>query len=358
MNTFIADPEWGWWIVFYFYFGGIAAGMYVAATLIDLVGTAEDREIPRIGYGLAFPLLMICGVLLIVDLNRPERFWHMLFKSEVVKDALAEGWPLSAIGWQRMAGAPTLKTWSPMSVGSWALTLFGLCTSLSFLGSLWPEGRLAGLLRFSVGARLLQGMGCLVGFFIAAYTGSLLTATNQPIWSDSPWIAALFLSSAASTGLALMIVLARRQRVATPALARLEKADLYALGLELIVFSAFLASLGSLLVPVLLTPHGKLLILGTLLVGVLAPLAIHLGVGTARPRSALLAAMLTLLGGFLLRYSILQLPPELVRTNSTILAGFSPEQGRVRGAGTGADPGNHPTQFQPRSKIPLEESAP
>ncbi len=26
MNEFVADPHWGWWIVWYFYLGGIAAG--------------------------------------------------------------------------------------------------------------------------------------------------------------------------------------------------------------------------------------------------------------------------------------------------------------------------------------------
>ena len=68
----------------------------------------------------------------------------------------------------------------------------------------------------------------LVGFFIAAYTGALLTATNQPIWSDSVWIAPLFLTSAASTGIAAMILLVRWRRTASPAaLERLGKADLW-----------------------------------------------------------------------------------------------------------------------------------
>ena len=28
MNLFVADPEWGWWIIRYFFLGGIAAGAY------------------------------------------------------------------------------------------------------------------------------------------------------------------------------------------------------------------------------------------------------------------------------------------------------------------------------------------
>src|SRR5262245_60282223 len=95
MNLVVADPDWGWWIVCYFFLGGIAAGAYFTATLIDLAGGEQDRALARDGYWIAFPLVGVCGVLLILDLNRPERFWHMLLRSEVVKAALAEGWPWS-----------------------------------------------------------------------------------------------------------------------------------------------------------------------------------------------------------------------------------------------------------------------
>src|SRR5262249_29845642 len=93
MNLFVSDPHWGWWIILYFYLGGLAAGAYFLATLIDIVGRPEDRPLSRLGYLLAFPLVAVCGILLIVDLDRPERFWHMLLQSERVHDALDEGWP-------------------------------------------------------------------------------------------------------------------------------------------------------------------------------------------------------------------------------------------------------------------------
>src|SRR5262249_27597891 len=156
----------------------------------------------RIGYFIALPLIVICAVFLTLDLQRPERFWHMVLKSEVVHDALAKGWPMSAEGWSEMVSAPIFKYWSPMSVGSWALMLFGLCSTLSLLGSLWPNGRLEHWFRRSWFGVLVTTFGCIVGFFAAAYTGVLLTATNQPIWSDSVLIGALFLTSAASTGIA------------------------------------------------------------------------------------------------------------------------------------------------------------
>src|SRR5262249_41528563 len=117
-----------------------------------------------------------------------------------------------------------------MSVGSWALTLFGLCSALSLLGSIWPTGRLNWLFRRSLFGKALA----IVGFFIAAYTGALLTATNQPIWSDSVWIAPLFLTSAASTEIAAVVLLTRWRSIAgRDSLDRLENADRWVLFLEL-----------------------------------------------------------------------------------------------------------------------------
>jgi protein NrfD len=275
MNAFVADPEWGWWIIGYFFLGGIAAGAYFMATIIDLVGNPEDRPLARIGYMIAVPLIFICGIFLTLDLHRPERFWHMLFRSEVVHEAIAQGWPRSGAGWRTIIHAPLLKYWSPMSVGSWAITLFGLCSALSLLGSLWEGGRFEWLCRLSWFGKLIALIGCFTGLFVASYTGALLTATNQPIWSDTVLVAPLFLSSAASTGISTILLIAVWRGVNPVSLERLETADLWALGLELLFFVLFLASVSSLLMPMLRSPQGLVLVAGTLLLGVLGPLAIH-----------------------------------------------------------------------------------
>ena len=77
---FTTNPHWQWYIVFYFFIGGLAGGCYFLATLIDYFGRDEDRPLSRLGYYIAFPLVSLCGVLLIVDLSRPLRFWHMLIE--------------------------------------------------------------------------------------------------------------------------------------------------------------------------------------------------------------------------------------------------------------------------------------
>src|SRR5262249_14887224 len=155
-------------------------------------------------------------------------------------------WPMSGSSWSTMRHAFMFKYWSPMSVGSWGLTVFGFCSFLSFIGSLWPERFLGRLFTRGVIGALLAIVGSIAGLFLAAYTGALLTATNDPVWSDSVWVAPLFLTSAASTGIAMMILILRNRRgVTLDALDRLERADVWALCLELAVFAVFLASLGA-----------------------------------------------------------------------------------------------------------------
>jgi formate-dependent nitrite reductase membrane component NrfD len=363
MNLFVENPNWGWLIIGYFYLGGIAAGAFFTATLIDLFGGKENRELARPGYWIAFPLVSVCGLLLTLDLDQPTRFWHMLFKSEVVEHALAEGWPFSGAGWSLMLEAPLLKYWSPMSVGSWALVLFGVCSFLLLLGSLWPEGRLNWLFRRSLLAKLLQVVGCAVGFFVASYTGALLTASNQPFWSDTTWIAPLFLASAASTGTAVLILINRfRHPVSAFALHNLDRADLWAIGLEAGIFLAFLASIQGILWPIANTWQGLVMLIGTPLLGLLLPLMVHLLSGAAGRRSAVAAAAFALVGGFLLRYGVVTTPEALLASHGKVpsieeaIVRFSPEGERIPGKSRGADPGNRfnpedPDDIKPHSKV-------
>src|SRR5690242_3841966 len=69
---------WHWAIIWYFFFGGLAAGCYVIASLAALFGPREARAITRTGYYLSLLALLPCPPLLIVDLGKPERFLHML----------------------------------------------------------------------------------------------------------------------------------------------------------------------------------------------------------------------------------------------------------------------------------------
>jgi formate-dependent nitrite reductase membrane component NrfD len=153
----------------------------------------------------------------------------------------------------------------------------------------------------------------LVGFFVASYTGALLTATNQPIWSDSPWVSALFLASAASTGLAALGLAARLRRDVDPkTLEKLRRAEVGVIVLEVATLAVFLGSLSSLARPLLASSPGILLVTGTAVVGGALPAALHLRPRAPERFGAVAAPLLVLTGGWLMRFSILSAAPAML----------------------------------------------
>ena len=82
---YTTPPEWTWWIIFYFFIGGIAGGCFFIASILYLFGRPEDRPIVRLGYYIAFIGAVISGILLILDLGKPMRFWHMVLESKTLQ---------------------------------------------------------------------------------------------------------------------------------------------------------------------------------------------------------------------------------------------------------------------------------
>jgi formate-dependent nitrite reductase membrane component NrfD len=152
-----------------------------------------------------------------------------------------------------------------------------------------------------------------VGFFIASYTGVLLTASNQPFWSDTPWLGGLFLAAAAASSTALLLLLGYPSAAPT-SLARLERVNSWALGLELVLLVALLLSLGPLAGKLLSSSYGVMLLVASLL-GLVLPLVWRL---TPRLASGggkwgtIIPCLLILLASFELRYSILMAAQHIV----------------------------------------------
>jgi formate-dependent nitrite reductase membrane component NrfD len=285
---FSAPPDWGWLVTLYFFVGGLAGGCYFLAAMIDFFGRPEDRRLARIGYYISFPCIVLSGILLTVDLHRPERFWHMLIESNTFR--------------------PMFKPWSPMSIGSWALTIFGLFSLIKFLSALAEDGRFnwpqAQRWRppHPVGT-VVSAIGGLLAFFVAGYTGVLLAVTNRPVWSDSPLLGMLFIISAASTSASLMLLLAHRSRLTIPGVSSLHRLDGWVVLLELIVLIVFMISLGPVF-RALLNAWGVLLFLGVIVLGMLVPLALFWRKDLLGESNPVGSAVLVLIGGFLLRLII------------------------------------------------------
>src|SRR6266487_6418088 len=285
-------PTWHWEITWYFFFGGLAAGCYVIASIASLFGSREDRAVARAGYYLSLLSLLPCPVLLIKDLGRPERFLHML---------------------------RIFKVKSPMSMGTWGLVSFSLFSGVTaviqaardgILGHWWGARLLARLPQ-----RLLALPGTVLGIFLGGYTGVLLTATSIPLWSRSKVLGAVFISSAISTSSALISLVLRLTHTPTRVLHKLERLEWVALLVEMVGLFAFLRGTGRAARPLVGTApaeHGRTFWSFVAGAGLTLPWLLQtlsLLVGRSGKRASgrgILVSILVLIGGYFLRRTLIE----------------------------------------------------
>ncbi len=229
MEHFASPPHWEWWILGYFFFGGIAGGSYALGTLLRFAGGPRHESAARIAFIASFIALIPCPIFLTLDLGQPLRFWHMLVDVST--------------------GGIALRPESPISLGSWALLVFGLFSFVSFLGAIAAIGwfratsPIARVLRGGAGL-VWSAIGTVFGLFICGYTGVLLAVSNQPVWSDAGWaLGGMFLASALAGSAALLLLFAQSRRdVDADTTHRLERADRYFVILEAVLIALFLVS--------------------------------------------------------------------------------------------------------------------
>ena len=281
----LQSSHWPFLIDVYFFLGGLAGGAFVIATVAQLVNHRLYRDVVRAGYYVAVLALLPCPILLIVDLGVPARFMNMM---------------------------KTFNTTSPMSMGSWALGLFGVCAGLAALLTLVEDLRHRD---FSGLKRIIGIVGGVCGFFVAAYPGVLLGATARPLWTNGHALGALFLAVGASTAaaaIALILVVAGRARGdGATAIRRLTVLSLVIQAASVVVFIVAVQSAGSAaadraLATLMRGPFQLTFWLGAIVVGIVVPLVLGL-VDIKRPSFALSAvtAVLVLVGGFLVKYVIM-----------------------------------------------------
>jgi len=274
---FVQPPHWEWYILAYFFLAGVAGGSYALATMLRLWGGPRDGAAARIGFLIAFPALVVCPILLTLDLGQPLRFWHMLVNTTPGQSGLV------------------FKYWSPMSIGSWALLVFGVFAFVAFLEALGVEA-ITRLLAGGVG-RAVNVVGGIFALFVASYTGVLLSVSNQPVWSDTWTLGGLFLASGLSGSAALLSAAAAGSE------GRLRRADGYFALLELILIGLFFLSL---------TPAGTMsriiggpwIVLWVLVaIGLIPPLSALVGRDPASraPAASGVAALVVLIGVLALR---------------------------------------------------------
>jgi formate-dependent nitrite reductase membrane component NrfD len=265
-------PHWEMMIVWYFFLGGIAGGSYFTAAIADNFGSARDRAVARAGYLLSLPLVAACGLLLIADLGVPARFLNMM---------------------------RNFKFWDPMSIGAWAVGIFGLFTFVSAVLSLSSSESHAAL------RRRLGLVGIFFGFFLASYTGVLLSNSALPFWRDARLMGALFLASGASTGIAaITLIMFATGQSAGEGWGKLKRADHISMVLEAVLLIALVGLLGAAAKPLISGHFAPLFWGGLVVVGLVVPFILDFVGHRARVVGAL-AAALVLIGGFVLRYVVL-----------------------------------------------------
>ncbi|MGY4684589.1 NrfD/PsrC family molybdoenzyme membrane anchor subunit [Micromonospora aurantiaca (nom. illeg.)] len=182
----LKPPVWRWDIAAYLFTGGLAAGSSLLAAGGQLTGRPALRRAGRVT---ALGAVGASTYFLVNDLGRPSRFHHML----------------------RVA-----KVTSPMSVGTWILSVFGPAAGVAAIAEaapLLPERGVLGL-----GRRLLPPAGHAAGLVaavtapaLATYTGVLLADTAVPSWHEAyPELPAIFAGSALASGAGVGLVAAPR----------------------------------------------------------------------------------------------------------------------------------------------------
>lgn len=286
---------WGWPVVLYLFLGGMAAGAALAAALLSRFGGPRYRSAEQTGALLAAATASVGTLLLIFDLGIGRwKPWRLVFLY---------------LNWR-----------SPMTWGTWILTLFVPVTLLLALAltTTGPRVRLLGLV-VTLARRLeglLRGLTVVLAVALGTYTGLLLSAVSTyPLWRT--WLLpALFAVSSASTGLSAAVLggLLRDRGLAT-GLHQINRVHVTLIVLELVVLTAWLGSVasssaaGSQSVTLLMSGAlAPLFWAGVILIGLVAPAGLFSyasGTGRRATVMALSGDVGVLTGGLLLRFLVL-----------------------------------------------------
>src|SRR5271169_6319354 len=141
-------PGWHGLIAWDALLNGMATGLFMAAAVSELSAPAVFMRAAKVAYPIALALLLVDLGLLVLDLGDPLRFHHML---------------------------RVFKPSSPMSLGTWCLTIYSLPLTAAVALSLIPEGGLA----IEWARRIALVLGLLPALGSAMYKGVLLSTNAQ-----------------------------------------------------------------------------------------------------------------------------------------------------------------------------------
>jgi protein NrfD len=291
---------WGWEISVYLFLGGLTAGIMFFSALMLLLNKDEEAPFSVNGLALLGPVVLSLGMTtLFLDLSHKLFVWRFY---------------------------TTFEPTSPMSYGAWILILFYPVSILQILSTLRkgypfianlvndipPVAKLLDLIeRYR---RLIAWLAIPIAVALGIYTGILLSAFSaRPFWNTG-LLGPLFLVSGLSTGAALTALIARQHSERR----LLTRIDAGLIVVELLIVALLLINLTTGTKPQL--DAAAMLMGGSytgwfwvvfVALGLLVPLALeYFEIRGSVQRIAMLAPVLVLLGGYVLRAITVDLGQE------------------------------------------------
>jgi hypothetical protein len=176
-------PGWHGLVAWDLLFNNLTTGLFLFAAVGELAAPGLLGRVAKSAYPVALVFLLTDLVMLVSDLGDPLRFHHML---------------------------RVFKPSSPMSLGTWSLTVYSLPLTLivaieaAQMLHLLPIG-LAGL---EWVCKALVIFGLVPAFGSVAYKGVLFSTCAQPGWKDARWLGGFMANSALALGGAQLLALA------------------------------------------------------------------------------------------------------------------------------------------------------
>lgn len=283
-------PHWEWNVVTYLFLGGVMGGLGLIQMLAH-TDRESHRKLKRSARYTSFALAAANPGILITHLGKPERFLYML---------------------------RIVKFKSPMSLGVWGLVLYSGAAGANVIRELAIDGHLPRWMRF-LAPGFMSPAQALLGAFTAGYTGVLLTATANPFWgSGKRHIPSMSVCSGLASACALSSLLCVIEGNTEP-LHHLERLEMVAGATEILILTDFEKRYPKYTKPFFEGKRGEKLRTYTMAAGTLAPIALNLLgsiVKLPKPLDALrvaTASILTLVGGYVLRESLIEAGKESAR---------------------------------------------
>lgn len=266
---------YGWLVAAYIFAGGLSAGIQIVATVAELLGMPSVAPVVLAGRAIVLAGAILGGILLIVDLHTPQRFYNML---------------------------RIFRATSPMSIGTYVLMTFGFFSLLAL------AFQLAGLRWVATACGIVAAIA---GWGMASYTAALLSATSTPLWAAAPRLLGVrFASSAIASGAAALCIIAIGIAQNSGAARAFGYIAILSLAVELIasIFTHLAYRTRGVARPLEEYPWGALHLFGVQLIGRIVPIVLYLVSAFANVGTLVLpivASLCVLAGDLLMRGSIM-----------------------------------------------------